>query len=499
MQGGKVVLKHHNGKNSFREIGMHEEMIAYIRQHGPVSSQELAERFLKFKSPLAAMAHAAIKGILAADKRCCFGDDGLWCGAAVENENAGAVSFSTVRVIAVYLLSSSRESSSVQGGKPIHVSAWTVEETPQLLHDVWITDPELLPQDEQEVLRSVRDRPFALEYCLDLLSLCENSVPVFMCSRDLALFSEAVAPWGGWPEENALVVPALMNAASIPVVRPLTLDACYRALFAEGPVLSYAYKYGECLAQCVRELIVRLEKSGIRGTADLEEAEKDGLSSFDFSQKEFSREDIANAPAQPGVYGFKAKGKDFLYIGKAANLRRRLVGYFRKTDESPEKISRIRAESHGLITSVCGSELEGLIYEYRLIKKHRPVLNTQVFVNERKGDFQPIDDCIILLPHADADKGMSFWFRKNQKILLRPFFSDFRDGGAIIAELSGFFFGAAPKPQPEDFPEQEIATRWVKKHSEGLPVVFINRVTNAKETCDAMRSLWKDFRSGLSD
>jgi hypothetical protein len=468
---------------------MHEEMITYVRQHDPVSSRELAEQFLKFKSPIETMAHAAIAGILGTDKRCYFGDDKLWHGAVLPAEGPAAQTFSDNRFVAVFLLSLSRD----QESRPVHVSVWTVDEIPELLHDAWLEDPDLLPQNEQEVLRSVRDRPYETNSRDKLLSVCENKIPVFMSSRDLLVFTESIAPFESRLTEDSLVISTLLRCAKVPVPRPLTIDACSQTLFGTTPVLSYAYKYGESLANCVRELFSRMSASGISGLPGLEASEKDGLSAFDFSQKGFCRADITDAPALPGVYGFKTKGNDFLYIGKASSLRRRLMSYFRESDESPEKIARIRSESYGLITSVCGSELESLVYEYRLIKKHRPVLNTHVAINERKGDYRPIDDCIIMLPHADADKGMSFLFRKSRKILLRPFFSDFRDAAALIRDLDGFFFGKTPAPDSEDFPEQEIATRWAKQHQDGLPVVFINRVANAKEACDAMRGVWKDY------
>jgi GIY-YIG catalytic domain len=479
---------------------MHDDMAAYVRQHEPVSSQELAEHFLKFKSPVQAMAHAAIKGILASDKRCCFGDDGMWHSARQEPGSQAALPLSDMRVIAIFLLWSPGGRGRSVGVRPLHVSAWTVEDSPDLVYDAWLEDPDGLPQDEQEVLRSVRDRPFHNRppeepLAAELLSICENRIPVFMTYRDLSFFFESIVPSESRAVDDALVVSTLMTCGHVPVPRPLSIDACYEAVFGTTPSLSYAYKYGECLALCVRELLSRLQAAGIASMADLESSEKDELATFDFSQKAFGLQDIYGAPALPGVYGFKTKTNDFLYIGKASNLRRRLMTYFRPTDESPEKIAAIRAESHGLITSVCGSELESLIYEYRLIRKHKPGLNTQIAINERKGDFRPIDDCVIMLPHAEAaaGKAMAFFFKKSQKILLRPFFSDFRDAAALIVDLNGFFFGAPPKPDPQDFPEQEIATRWVKQYQDKLPIVLISRVANAKEACDSMRGVWKDF------
>jgi hypothetical protein len=468
---------------------MHEEMIAYVKLHGPVSSEDLAERFLKFKNPDKTVARIAITGILANDRRCSFGEDGLWHGAALPEGNPQARTFSEDRLVAIFLLSLPR----VLGGKPLHVSVWTVDARPGLLYDAWLMDPDVLPHDEQEVLKSVRDRPFETIDPGELLMVCEKKIPVFLSPHDLSVFSEiALSP--GECTDDALVISRLYRCAEIEVERPLSLETCYAALFGRSPALSYAYKHGEILALCVRELLDRLSEKGIAGVSDLEASEEDQLASFDFSNKGFSLADIQNAPALPGVYGFKTKENAYLYIGKASNLRRRLAGYFRRTEESPEKIARLREEAYGLVTSVCGSELESLIYEYRLIKKHSPALNTQQTVNERKGDFLAIDDCIILLPHADAaaDKGMSFWFRKNQKTLLRPFFSDFRDAAGLIVELNKFFFSGNLLPHSEDFPEQEIASRWVKQHRDGLAVVFINRVADAKEACAAMRSLWKD-------
>ncbi|HMD67775.1 MAG TPA: hypothetical protein VKF42_02785, partial [Chitinivibrionales bacterium] len=152
----------------------------------------------------------------------------------------------------------------------------------------------------------------------------------------------------------------------------------------------------------------------------------------------------------------------------------------------------IRAESHQLVTHRCGSELESLIYEYRLIRKHSPALNSQIEIAERKGDFAPLDDCVVLLPHAEQGRGMSFWFRKNQKIHLRPFSSDYADGPAMESELEAFFFGGTLPPNPTDFPEQEIATRWVKRHRDDLCIVWVSRSASGREVWEAMKGHWKD-------
>jgi hypothetical protein len=475
---------------------MHEEMIAYVKLHDPVSSRELAAEILKFKNPDETIAHVAIKGILANDKRCYFGDDKLWHASQLSTELPQGRLFSDCHFVAVHLLSLPR----ILGCTPVHVSVWTVDVSPELVYDAWLENPDLLPHDEQELLRSVRDRPYDQAGLDELAAALENVIPVFMSSRDMSVFCETIARSDNTQTDEALTISTLLRCAQVPVPRPLSIASCCGALLGNAPAFSYAYKYGEFLAMCVQALLDRLAGKGIVGLSGLEASEKDELSAFDFSHKGFGLADIINAPVLPGVYGFKTKENVFLYIGKATNLRRRLMSYFRQTEESPDKIAQIRSESYGLITSVCGSELESLIYEYRLIRKHTPALNTQASINERKGDFHPIEDCVVLLPHAEPDKCMSFWFRKNQKIFLRPLFLDFRDKAALIEEINKFFFGAQLLPHSEDFPEQEIATRWMKRRQDELPVIFINRTANAKEVCEAMESLWKDFwQSPLAD
>ena len=81
-----------------------------------------------------------------------------------------------------------------------------------------------------------------------------------------------------------------------------------------------------------------------------------------------------NIPNLPGVYFFRnARGK-ILYIGKAANLRVRLSSYFVKNQTSL-KIKALTHEAKTLNWEVLGSEVEALIREAALIKKHLPKYN----------------------------------------------------------------------------------------------------------------------------
>lgn len=206
-----------------------------------------------------------------------------------------------------------------------------------------------------------------------------------------------------------------------------------------------------------------------------------------FRGKSFSCRDIYSLPTTPGVYGFKDREGNFIYIGKAKNLRRRITGYFREIEESPRKLKLIHEESVSLSTYPCGSELECLIYEYRLIKKYKPKLNKQTSINERNGQFSPVDNCIVLLPHTDNDKVMSFWFRRDQKIQMKALNSTLSTDDVLLEEVKEFFFAEKLVAENCDFPEMEIAVRWLKKHRDMVPVMPVYRMGSAEEICENLK------------
>ncbi len=77
-------------------------------------------------------------------------------------------------------------------------------------------------------------------------------------------------------------------------------------------------------------------------------------------------------PTNPGVYVFR-RGTTILYIGKAGNLRKRVSSYFR-TNVS-EKVRQLRTEATTLELISLQSEIEALIKEAELIKRHVPKFN----------------------------------------------------------------------------------------------------------------------------
>ena len=79
-------------------------------------------------------------------------------------------------------------------------------------------------------------------------------------------------------------------------------------------------------------------------------------------------------PDRPGVYIFKSKSNRPIYVGKAKSLKKRLASYFKKTNDDP-KVALILKSYHSLDYIITKSELEALILESILIKKHHPRYN----------------------------------------------------------------------------------------------------------------------------
>ncbi|OHB22816.1 MAG: hypothetical protein A3I22_00515 [Parcubacteria group bacterium RIFCSPLOWO2_02_FULL_40_12] len=86
------------------------------------------------------------------------------------------------------------------------------------------------------------------------------------------------------------------------------------------------------------------------------------------------KEKINKASQSPGIYIFKTKKGEFLYIGKAANLRNRTRQYLRKKSYPPFMEHMIN-EAEKIEYKTTDSEIEALILESKLIKEKQPKYN----------------------------------------------------------------------------------------------------------------------------
>ncbi|MBS2014134.1 MAG: excinuclease ABC subunit UvrC, partial [Deltaproteobacteria bacterium] len=90
-------------------------------------------------------------------------------------------------------------------------------------------------------------------------------------------------------------------------------------------------------------------------------------------------EKLEALPVSPGVYLFKDKKGDVVYVGKAKSLRARVRSYFQDGNSDVRYFIPILQRTLGdLDTIVTGTEKEAAILENNLIKEHRPRYNVKL-------------------------------------------------------------------------------------------------------------------------
>lgn len=85
------------------------------------------------------------------------------------------------------------------------------------------------------------------------------------------------------------------------------------------------------------------------------------------------RNKLSVLPSEPGCYLMKDRNDQVIYVGKAKNLRNRVRSYF--TGSHDEKTTRLVMEIRDFEYIVTSTEIESLLLELTLIKKHYPRYN----------------------------------------------------------------------------------------------------------------------------
>ncbi len=92
---------------------------------------------------------------------------------------------------------------------------------------------------------------------------------------------------------------------------------------------------------------------------------------------------LATLPAKPGCYIYRSISSDVIYVGKAISLKNRVRSYFHADNSHDAKTRRLVREIADIEWILVGSELEALILEMNLIKKHRPKYNVRLKDDKR--------------------------------------------------------------------------------------------------------------------
>jgi excinuclease ABC subunit C len=86
---------------------------------------------------------------------------------------------------------------------------------------------------------------------------------------------------------------------------------------------------------------------------------------------------LKTLPSEPGVYRYYDKNDQLLYVGKAKNLKKRVLSYFNKNLPG-YRIKIMVGKIQRLETTIVNSEYDALLLENNLIKEHQPFYNVML-------------------------------------------------------------------------------------------------------------------------
>ena len=95
------------------------------------------------------------------------------------------------------------------------------------------------------------------------------------------------------------------------------------------------------------------------------------------------RRKLNHLPGSPGVYLFRDREGEILYIGKAKSVRSRVRSYFGSDRGRGIRVRELARLTTDVDTILVGSEAEALLLEANLIKEHQPRFNIQLRDDKR--------------------------------------------------------------------------------------------------------------------
>lgn len=146
---------------------------------------------------------------------------------------------------------------------------------------------------------------------------------------------------------------------------------------------------------------------------------------YNITMNETLRDTIKLVPEQPGCYLYYDKEGEIIYVGKAKNLKRRVYSYFHKQHDSV-KTTVLVSQIEKLEYIITDSEVEALILESHLIKKHKPRYNILLKDDKKYPYFLITDEDfpriqVVRKKNLNPDKGR--------------FYGPYTDVGAMYATL----------------------------------------------------------------
>lgn len=201
-----------------------------------------------------------------------------------------------------------------------------------------------------------------------------------------------------------------------------------------------------------------------------------------------------DAPAAPGVYVFRDGGGRTLYVGKAANLRRRLGAHF--ADRRWRALHPAMARVAQVEWQQVGSEIEALLREATLIRELRPVVNIQTgnpALRTRAIPAALLRDVVILVPSVNAESAELVAARADGAVMLQRT-RRIGEGLDVSAARLWDFFSAGPTGDPRTLglPLAPLVFSWLAGRGRNATRLDPHDVNTAADLGARLATLVKD-------
>lgn len=197
--------------------------------------------------------------------------------------------------------------------------------------------------------------------------------------------------------------------------------------------------------------------------------------------------------SSPGVYIMKNSHNEIIYIGKAKNLKNRVSQYFVANSQHSLKVMRMVSNIHDFEYIVTTSELEALILENNLIKKHKPKYNI-LLKDDKSYPYIALDKL--------AEYPRFFLARKRTDNNLR-YFGPFQSSSAVrdiiktLNEVFGLY--SCKRSFPRDFNKERPCLNYHIGKCPGVCTGKVSREEYAQNIFQSVRFLNGDYKKLLGE
>ena len=435
---------------------MLERIAAYLaEQNAPVSTAELAERFLKIKAGSSA-AQRIMTGLLAADGTFVQDQDGLW---TLKNKRPDDFSFVLCQIFP--------QRCPVYQMNAIYLA--TVSDGVHAKNDLRIDY-----KNERFVAISKKIRAYIKSYPLLFDGFGNQRSNFFQL---IAADAETASPVFSLSQICRVLFPDRTISSSDDLSKILL------GTFQIGsPEIEFEQLKSQALAVC--EHLRERDMASTEALSRFLQAER---CCPDFSRYAFDKADIDNMPFTPGVYVMTDIGDEVIYVGKAQNLNRRVRSYFNAVDTADPKLTRIRQNLHNIRIIETGSELEALLLEYDLILKYQPSINQQFAVHDRHPYKAERYSRILLLPDAEENFVNVVLLNPRGRLDMIKVSKETMDIEKLEPVIEAAFFNATAAGKKQHA-KIEIVLSWLARNSDRVSSIDMRTVASVSETVRLLRA-----------